>query len=182
MMLVENIVNNLYTYIADNDFNGFYDYLIEKLKYSTIEDCNLIVETFLNNLKYEKYYNMYSPVVKNTLEKELSSRQKNTFKEEDTPLDTPLINDLKIYLSNKDLQNFMESSIKLVNGAKDQNELSRIISSVGSLIQTFRKDKHFYERCYKTFRTVVLASPLHQGQMQELKEFIDSQKAQAIKK
>ncbi len=78
-MQVENIVNNLYEYIANNNFNGFYDYLVETLKNSSDEKCNLIVDTFLNNINHDKFYNMYAPVVINTLNKELGKRKTISF-------------------------------------------------------------------------------------------------------
>lgn len=187
-MLVENIVNNLYAYIAENNFNGFYDYLIEKLKYSTIEDCNLIVETFLNNLKYEKYYNMYSPIVKSVLEKELSSRKivnsdsNKSFKEEENKiLENPIFINLKMQLANKDLEGFKESLAYLVNEAKEQSELEAIISSVRRLIETIKNDSLTYKEYRNIFKEIIISYPIHKEKTEEIKEFINSHGFASIK-
>lgn len=187
-MLVENIVNNLYAYIAENNFNGFYDYLIEKLKYSTIEECNLIVETFLNNLNFDKYYNMYAPIVKSVLEKELSSRKtvnsdsNKSFKEEENKiLENPIFINLKMQLANKDLEGFKESLAYLVNEAKEQSELEAIISSVRRLIETIKNDSLTYKESRNIFKEIIISSPIHQEKTKEIKEFINSHGFTGIK-
>lgn len=186
-MQVENIVNNLYEYIANNNFNGFYDYLVEILKNSSDEKCNLIVDTFLNNINHDKFYNMYAPVVEDAYKNELNKRKtfdftarKNFLEEEQAILDNPITNALKEKLFNKDLEGFKETLTYLVNGAKTQNDLSIITSSVGRLVETIKNDHSIYEKSKEIYRQVIIASPLHQERMKDIQEFIDNHSFRVI--
>lgn len=185
-MLVENIVNTLNNYVAHNDFNGFYDYLMDILKNSNELKCKLIVETFLNNLNFDKYYDMYAPVVISTLEKELGSRKTINFdsykKHEEVEENKniinkeliPIINNLGEYLANKDLKSFRTSLVYLINEVTEISELKAILSSVGRAIETIKNDKPTYEESKKIFGEIRNTSPLWQEELDNLKKFINN--------
>lgn len=184
-MSVENIVQNLYKYIVDNDFNGFYDYLIDIFKNSTELKCNLIVETFLNNLNYEKFYNMYAPVIKSVLDKELDSRKTISFESYKNFIDegndvivnehqVSILNNLKIQLANKDLEGFRKTLAHLINEIKEQSELKAILSSVSRIIESIKDDKPTYDECKTIFQEIRNASPLWLEELDTLNNFINN--------
>lgn len=180
-MMVENIVNTLYTYIVYNDFNGFYDFLTDHLKNSTDENCNLIVETFLNNLNFKKFYDMYAPVVKSALEKELSSRKtinydsnKNYKEEESKILENPIFINLKKQLANKDLEGFEESLAYLVNKTKELSELKSLFSAISREIESIKDDKTIYDASKKIFQKIRTNSPLWVEELNKISHFVNN--------
>lgn len=180
-MLIENIVENLINYIVHNDFNGFYDFLTEKLENSSTDDCKLIVKTFLNNLTFDKLYNMYAPVVKSALEKELSSRKtinydstKNYKEVESKILESPIFINLKKQLANKDLEGFKESLAYLINETKELRELKSLFSAVGREIESIKDDKPIYDTSKKIFQKIRIASPLWVEELNKISHFVNN--------
>lgn len=183
-MQVEDIVNTLYEYIVNNNFNGFYDYLVEKFKNSSDENCNLIVEIFLKDINYQKFYNMYAPVVISALDKELGKRKTISFdsykklKEEEEitkSLENPILVNIRKHLYNRDLESFRESLLYLINEIKNISELKETFSSVARLIESIRDDNLIYEQSKQIFAEIRNTSTLWQEEFQRLNKFIDKQ-------
>lgn len=183
-MPIEEINNNLYEYIANNNFNGFYNYLIEKLDNSSNEDCKLIVETFLNNINHDKFYNMYAPVVKSALDNVLSNRKIKDFNsykkakektQTNKDLKKQILVNIKIQLDNRNLEGFRETLSYLINEINDLSELKETFSSVARLIESVRDDNLIYEQSKQIFAEIRNTSTLWQEEFERLNRFASSQ-------
>lgn len=183
-MPIDKINENLYEYIANNNFNGFYNYLIEKLDNSSNEDCKLIVETFLNNINHDKFYNMYAPVVKSALDNVLSNRKIKDFNSYKKAKEKSQINkdlkkqilvNIKIQLDNRNLEGFRETLSYLINEINDLSELKETFSSVARLIESVRDDNLIYEQSKQIFAEIRNTSTLWQEEFERLNRFASSQ-------